>query len=178
MESKDVMMLLRHIRHDVMNDMQVIQGYLSMGKSDKVQSKITRVLERYEEERKLMNLNTPHFALWLIGFNAMHTNIRLTYEIDAQDMNLNRIDNELVKQCNQLFEAIEACWDRTQLHEAVVRLKGDKVKHNIEVQIVFERKTDCISVQTLLANYNQENIGLFVNEAGNEYRFVFNNLDV
>ncbi|WP_170138766.1 Spo0B domain-containing protein [Oceanobacillus chungangensis] len=85
MEEKEVVEVLQFYRHDVMNDLQIISGYISMGKLEKVEKKFGELFSFYEEERKLMSIKAPKFILWLIRFNNLYNNFRLTYNIQVEN---------------------------------------------------------------------------------------------
>ncbi|WP_042146147.1 Spo0B domain-containing protein [Paucisalibacillus sp. EB02] len=95
MEAKDVIQLLRLQRHDLMNDLQIVHGYLSMGKTDKVKSKVNNIIDNLNQERKLMNINCPKFALWLIQVKLHHKHIQFTYDIHTENKNLLSYDGTL-----------------------------------------------------------------------------------
>ncbi|MFS0672933.1 Spo0B domain-containing protein [Ornithinibacillus sp. 179-J 7C1 HS] len=97
MDIKDVIHLLRLQRHDLMNDLQIVHGYLSMGKNDKVKNKINKIIEEFNRERLLMNINCPNFALWLIQVNLQHNHIQFTYDIHTKSKNLHSYDSVLTK---------------------------------------------------------------------------------
>ncbi|MFD1038611.1 Spo0B domain-containing protein [Virgibacillus byunsanensis] len=136
MEEKDVIQMLRHYRHDVLNHLQVIHGYLSMGKTEKVQSKIMQTIEYYNEERKLMSLHAPSFVLWLIQFNVVHMNIRLAYHIHIENWNLGAEDIQLVEQCDRIIEQIEKATDTTELYEGSLQIKEKSVS-TLELDLII-----------------------------------------
>ncbi|QKY69573.1 Spo0B domain-containing protein [Lentibacillus sp. CBA3610] len=65
MEEKEVIQLLRHYRHDLMNHLQIVQGYLSMGKMEKAQKKLTNYMQLLQEEGKLVNMHAPAFVFYI-----------------------------------------------------------------------------------------------------------------
>ena len=134
MKEKDFIQILQCYRHDLMNDLQVIQGYLSMDKIDKVKTKVNDTIESYNEERKLVSLNTPEFILWVIQFNHLYDNIRLTYQINIENMNLLAIDTLLVNQCKQIIKRIGELGVKAELYEVKLQLN---LQSNSEVFIVI-----------------------------------------
>jgi len=107
---KDEKMLevLQHYRHDLMNELQVIQGYLSMGKETIANDKINTLFLHFQEERKLIQLDAPKFALWLIRFNSIYDSRRLTYNIHIKDRNLSRKDELLFDYCKQVIQSLSS----------------------------------------------------------------------
>ncbi|MFD2046210.1 Spo0B domain-containing protein [Ornithinibacillus salinisoli] len=117
METKDVIELLRHQRHDLMNHMQIIQGYLSMGKKEKVEEKLSSLMQEFHNERKLMNLNAPELAIWLIQFNTISKNIRITYNIHTERKDLTFIDEVIMAACVSISNAYEQSGVKTELYD-------------------------------------------------------------
>ncbi|ALX48198.1 hypothetical protein AOX59_06005 [Lentibacillus amyloliquefaciens] len=151
MEEEKVIQLLRHYRHNLMNHLQIIHGYASMGKTDKVMQKLNHFMAYLEEERKLVNLHVPAFALYLLQFESLHTNFRLTYHIDSENNDLQPVDELLVKRCDQMMEKIEMLTDEMALYELNVRLYDLSFK---EIQLEFTVK-DCLQ-EIQSKNENQE----------------------
>src|SRR5690625_1952293 len=128
----EVISLLQHYRHDLMNQVQVIKGYLSMKKYNQVNNKLNEMIEEFERDRKLMGLNVSSFALWLIRFNSLHNNIRVTYNIHTIE-SVEEFDKELVYQCQQFINTIETATLVSELCHDTIDL--DKNIKNIELII-------------------------------------------
>ncbi|MUK86983.1 hypothetical protein GMD78_01020 [Ornithinibacillus sp. L9] len=134
METIDVIELLRRQRHDLMNHMQILQGYLSMGKTEKVGEKLQALIEEFHAERKLMNLNAPEFTIWVIQFNSVYSNIRLSYEIHTECNDLTLIDEQLKNTSEVISEAILRSGDDTELYEMKVELTTDNNNGFIDIK--------------------------------------------
>ncbi len=150
MEEKDVIKVLRHYRHDLLNHLQIIHGYLSMGKTDKVKSKVTEYLQLLDEERKLVNLNAPLFALSLIQFDSLHTNFRLTYDIHTDNKDLQHIDEVLESSMNQLMSQIKNMSDETELYE--LHLKMYEVSSTSMIELKLTVNGNLPSLEKLMKN--------------------------
>src|SRR5699024_6334574 len=122
MEEKDVVGLLQNQRHDMLNHLQIIQGYLSMGNTEKVKDKIETWLDYFNEERKLFNLNAPLFALWIMQFKHMYTNARLTYKVHIKKKNLQTVDQQLTEQCKQMINSLMQEQSNSELYEGNLEL--------------------------------------------------------
>ncbi|ASK63075.1 hypothetical protein CFK37_13425 [Virgibacillus phasianinus] len=138
MEEKEVMELLRYYRHDVMNDLQIVQAYTSMGKLEKVEEKLADYLSRFDEERKLMNLNAPNLALWLIPFNSIHPNFRFTYTILGEKINLADIDGKLTTNCEYCIRHLEKITSETELYEGEVVLEYFPDLNQVKVRLSLD----------------------------------------
>lgn len=124
MKVEEVLDVLRHYRHDWMNQLQLIYGYASMDKMDKVKEKVQEVLESSKEESKLLGLKAPTFAMWAIRFNSIYNQFRLSYHIEAaHDLSSN--DEELVTVCHSLMQLMDDYKDPTKLYQVKLIVDGD-----------------------------------------------------
>src|SRR5699024_10459419 len=97
MNEKMMIDVLQRTRHDLMNHLQVMHGYLSMDKIGVVKEKLAECIHYYNQERKLINLNAPNFILWVIQFNYNHENVHLNYHIHSDEINLSHMDDQLIE---------------------------------------------------------------------------------
>ncbi|WP_343752656.1 Spo0B domain-containing protein [Lentibacillus halophilus] len=117
MEEQDVIQLLRRYRHDVLNQLQVVDGYLSMEKLEKARAKLKDYTQQLQEESKLVNLNAPFFALYVFQWDTFHPNFRLTYSIHTKNRDLQYMDSLLVKWCNAIMHSAESKADVSKLYD-------------------------------------------------------------
>ncbi|WP_010098993.1 Spo0B domain-containing protein [Ornithinibacillus scapharcae] len=134
MESKDVIQLLRLQRHDLMNDLQIVHGYLSMGKTEKVTKKVNEIIEAFNRERKLMNSNCPEFTLFLIQAKWLYNNIQITYDIHTEKSELQAFDVSLTIIGNAILEAIST--EEFAVVEVELLLKDNHTA--VEVEFTLE----------------------------------------
>lgn len=127
--SKDVVNILQHYRHDLMNRLQIVQGYASMGKTEKAEMKLDEMIAHYHEERKLMALKMPHFLLWAIQFDHTYSNFRINYEVTGDNRDLSLLDEKLLEKCNLLIERCIQMLDEDELFEVLLELhvKDDRL---------------------------------------------------
>lgn len=137
MEKKEAMDILRYYRHDVMNDLQIVQAYSSMGKLEKVEEKIATYMVHFDEEQKLMNLNAPNFALWLIPFNSTHPNFRFTYAIQDEKIDLSDIDDKLTSNCKLCIAHLQEITDDNELYEGKLILDYLPLTKKIQVKLIL-----------------------------------------
>ncbi|MEC5422051.1 Spo0B domain-containing protein [Virgibacillus sp. C22-A2] len=144
MNEKEVVRVLQHYRHDLMNKMQIIQGYLSMGKVEIVETKVTDFLEYFNEERKLLSLNAPKFILWVIQFNNKYENFRLTYKIHTGNKKLQAIDNLLVEQFNMILVCLTKICDKTRLFELNLQISETEKPSLLRISLFIDGNSDDI----------------------------------
>ncbi|HLR67928.1 Spo0B domain-containing protein [Virgibacillus alimentarius] len=137
MNEKDVIQLLQYQRHEIMNELQIIQGYLSMGNSKKVKDKIETWMESFHKERKLFSLQAPLFTLWMIQFNDTYQNVRLTYNIHTKNKNLQASDRLLVDACEKIIDSIVGTGDALELYQAHIQL-NETTSSSVKVEISIE----------------------------------------
>ncbi|WP_430785029.1 Spo0B domain-containing protein [Virgibacillus flavescens] len=155
MEQKEVMNLLRYYRHDIMNDLQIVHAYTSMGKLEKVKEKLATYMEHFDEERKLMNLNAPALTLWLIPFNSIHPNYRFTYAIRNEHIDISEIDEKITEHCRWCVNHFQKYTSEEELYEGDFVLTYLPEKHEIQVVLtLYGAFSDKINKKAVIENRN------------------------
>ncbi|WP_219837959.1 Spo0B domain-containing protein [Paenibacillus sp. R14(2021)] len=78
---------LNHHRHDWMNDLQVLYGYIRMGKMDKTIPYVEQIRERMMSESKIAKLGDPALIMFLQSFRTQCNTMVIDMDIDG-DVNL------------------------------------------------------------------------------------------
>lgn len=68
---------LAHHRHDWMNDLQILYGYIQLGKYDKLTDCVERIKERVAAEGKISRLGIPSLVFFLQSFREVNSSIQL-----------------------------------------------------------------------------------------------------
>ncbi|TFE30710.1 Spo0B domain-containing protein [Cohnella luojiensis] len=84
---------LSHHRHDWMNDLQILYGYLRLKKIDKAVDVVDRIRARMEHDSKVSQIGIPELATFLLSFRAVCDTIRLDVEIQ-DGLHLDRLPYE------------------------------------------------------------------------------------
>lgn len=138
MNSEDTINLLRHYRHDWMNQLQLLQGYSSMGKLDKVKDKLNDCITTAEQERKLTNLTIPDTALWIITFNWRYNNFRLNYDVQVSGRSLVGRDENLLNQLQDIMGIITTNSDVMEMYEGqLLFVNMDRSENGAGIQLTF-----------------------------------------
>lgn len=82
---------LNHHRHDWMNDLQVLFGYIRLGKLDKTVQYVERIRERMAAESAVSKLGVPSLIHFIQSFRTLSTSLSLEVEIQ-DDLHLNELD--------------------------------------------------------------------------------------
>ncbi|WP_163537886.1 Spo0B domain-containing protein [Gracilibacillus sp. YIM 98692] len=137
MKEDKVLEILRHYRHDWLNDLQLIMGYAQLGKLEKVQDKINQVLERTEMERQLDRLAIPQTMLWLMTYNWKSESVDLTYELRLDKRPDKLSDEVLSSHIQEVFSILEQYQQKFQHYHGTLKMQLHK-KHSVHIQLIFE----------------------------------------
>lgn len=137
MKKEEIVTLLQHRRHDLVNDVQVIHGYARMEMFDKVEEKLNDFLKSTERERKLHMLQAPSFILWVETLRMKHQNFNITYDI-GDDVTLKTDDEWITDMCEKLIQVITDDSDREEHYELYVNVDND-TKNQAFIQVVIEQ---------------------------------------
>jgi stage 0 sporulation protein B (sporulation initiation phosphotransferase) len=103
----DTIEVLRHARHDWMNQLQLIKGNLSMNKVDRAKEIIEEIIMEARQDAKLSNLHLPQFASSLLTCNWENHSFQLEYEV-TDSQNFHRLDDQqLASFTKRLFETLD-----------------------------------------------------------------------
>ncbi|RKN83839.1 Spo0B domain-containing protein [Paenibacillus ginsengarvi] len=88
---------INHLRHDWMNDVQVLYGYLKMKKYDKMHDYMEIVKEKMLQENCISKLGVPALILYLQSFRVRCRWVRLDVELESGfQLDMLTIDGRLV----------------------------------------------------------------------------------
>lgn len=73
--------VLRQVRHDWLNKLQLIKGNLDLGKIDRAKEIIGEIVIETQNETKVTNLNLPYFTVLLLTHNWKSTSFQLEFEV-------------------------------------------------------------------------------------------------
>lgn len=73
---------LNHHRHDWMNDLQVLYGYIQLGKPDKSVQCVERIKERIALDSRIAKLGIPSLVFYLQSFRTNRSNLQLEVQVE------------------------------------------------------------------------------------------------
>jgi len=86
---------INHHRHDWMNDLQVLYGYIRMNKQERIVQYIEGIRERMAAESRIAKLGVPSLVTYLQSFRTMTHSLQLSVVIDGElDLEEIPIDRE------------------------------------------------------------------------------------
>ncbi|WP_138752390.1 Spo0B domain-containing protein [Paenibacillus sinopodophylli] len=92
---------LNHHRHDWMNDLQVVFGYITLKKLDKAAEYVEKISERMAVESSISKLGVPSLICYIQSFRTISNSLELRLVING-DIHL----NELTADADQIAETL------------------------------------------------------------------------
>ncbi len=80
-QEQRLMRLLNHYRHDWLNDLQLLFGYIKLKKLDKLENYVNNIKGKVEQESIIAKLNISSLALDLIELRNQHHSIQYRFEL-------------------------------------------------------------------------------------------------
>lgn len=81
---------LSHHRHDWMNELQILYGYLRLNKHDKAVDVVDRIRVRMDHDSRLSQIGIPELTTFLLSFRTVCDTMRLEVEIQ-EGLHLDRL---------------------------------------------------------------------------------------
>lgn len=72
---------LNHHRHDWMNELQILYGYIQLGKLDKSVQCVERIKERMLQDSKISKLGIPSLVYYLHSYRTYNTGLQLDVDV-------------------------------------------------------------------------------------------------
>lgn len=79
---QDLVDTLSHHRHDWMNELQILYGYLRMQKIDKAIAVVDRIKEEMERDSRISRLGSPELSAYLLSFRTFCDTMRLDARVN------------------------------------------------------------------------------------------------
>ncbi|WP_052476430.1 Spo0B domain-containing protein [Cohnella kolymensis] len=131
---------LSHHRHDWMNEMQILYGYLRLNKLDKAVDVMDRIRERMEHDSKISQIGTPELATFLLSFRTVCDAMRL--DVKVQDgLTLDRFPYDADKLSRAVMALINVIRFRavTNLqHDNVLTLSFYELNGGLTLEMSYE----------------------------------------
>lgn len=94
--------VLRQVRHDWLNKIQLIKGNIDLNKIDRTKEIINEIVIEAQNETKLSNLNLPLFTEFILTHKWENGSFQLEFEV-MDDGKCNNLDDEALTSCVRLF---------------------------------------------------------------------------
>ncbi|BAC13999.1 hypothetical conserved protein [Oceanobacillus iheyensis HTE831] len=167
----NVLHIIQHYRHDLMNRLQLVSGYLSMGKVEKAEDKLNEAIAYYEEERKLMQLQAPSLMLWILEFERYYKSYSMTYFIEATSTTSNHLINDewIVSKCNQIMHELQNHLNSDSMYEVEIRIIDNINNDRWDIVYSIQGNIPNLAIDVLQSNLGNVQIERF----NDRLQFVF-----
>ncbi|MCL6456490.1 MAG: Spo0B domain-containing protein, partial [Gorillibacterium sp.] len=151
----DFLQILSIYRHEWMNHIQVLMGYIGLGKPDRIEEYVGKIKAKVHQESYLSKMGVPAVIVYYYTFQANHRSLALEFEIE-QEVQLDRLPDSGVQASRLICQLIE-------LFASLVPL--DSGQHH-SLSLEFDQEEDCILLDfvyegSLSADFDKELNKLF-----------------
>ncbi|WP_280768629.1 Spo0B domain-containing protein [Salipaludibacillus daqingensis] len=137
----DVLNILRHYRHDWLNHLQLINGYLAMGRVEKVEHLINELVIQSKNESQLSNLNMNDFAEQILTFNWKGYSFRLSFEVVSNTKDWSNWEKVIISYFQYITTLLEDHTTHGEEQHAIIVL-NDIEKKTVEVDFQGSLRID------------------------------------
>ncbi|WP_212964996.1 Spo0B C-terminal domain-containing protein [Lederbergia ruris] len=171
-DKEETLTLLQHARHDWLNRIQLIKGYLALGKVDQAERVIEEIVLESQQETKLTKLGLPEFATLLLLHNwggEGHA-FQIEYEF-INDLPVHFInDLKLTSWMKSFFQTISDALHPLYGNRLYVSIKP--LEKSLSLHFDFDGKLkDLRSFEQWVLNYEDEQIHINLEEVS-ETNFI------
>lgn len=147
---------VNHYRHDWMNELQVIYGYVQMKKLDNLMQSMGRISERMIQESKISKLGVPSLVMFLQSFRTISNDIQLEVQI-KDELNLAEmplaVDTEVLSGAIQETVLLYCHYSKRSLGEvSQLRIVFEPI--NDDLSVLFQFDGDIQSIQEMRSKMN------------------------
>lgn len=128
----DVLNILRHYRHDWLNHLQLINGYLAMGRVEKVENLINEMVIQAKNESHLSNLNMDEFAEKILTFNWQGNSIWLSFEIISETGDWSKWEQMIISYFDNIMNLLNNHTKSGEEQQAIVII-NDLDKKSVDI---------------------------------------------
>jgi stage 0 sporulation protein B (sporulation initiation phosphotransferase) len=132
--------LFDQYRHDWMNEIQLLFGYVKLKKYDKLEGLMENIRVKVQRESYISKLGTPELIVYLFSFQAEVKELILEIEME-QEINLNKLQFDCDRFCRMLIALIEAFKRNASHHtdgEHGLSLRLAQVSDRLEVRCTYQ----------------------------------------
>ncbi|MCU9614000.1 sporulation initiation phosphotransferase B [Caldibacillus lycopersici] len=158
MKEQDIVNLLRHSRHDWLNKIQLIKGYLSFGKLERVNEIIEEIVRQSENESKLSNLPLPQFSALLLTYNWNTNPVVLSYEVLGTGKAINVDDVVFTKWLSQFLQKLNASVSTIDEHQLFLQIILDEEQLRLAVRF----NGILVHTESILDFLNKQMAGIYL----------------
>ncbi|MEO3947135.1 Spo0B domain-containing protein [Gorillibacterium sp. CAU 1737] len=105
-QDERLLRVLSIYRHDWMNHIQVLMGYIRLGKYERLADYVGKINGQVYQESYLAKMGVPELAVYYYEFRSDRHSLELEFELD-QEIALNRLPDRGTRAARLIREAVE-----------------------------------------------------------------------
>ncbi|RYL93887.1 stage 0 sporulation initiation phosphotransferase B [Sporolactobacillus sp. THM7-4] len=137
-DKKKGVQLIGSARHILLNDLQLIKGYLSIKQPEKAMMIIDQITERLRHQSRLSNLNIPKCCFYLTTYRWSASPFDLTIEVSGSESDFSSYDQMLFEFFSSFFPLLEKQATETVNNEMLVSFETSGSALNIRMTYAGE----------------------------------------
>lgn len=98
---------LNHHRHDWMNDIQVLFGYIKLKKYDNLQGYVENIMVKIQQESAVSKLGMPSLVAYMLTFRTLTNDVKLEVELE-QEVHLDELPLNKAEVASVIINMVEA----------------------------------------------------------------------
>jgi len=130
--------VMNHHRHDWMNDLQVLFGYVKLGKQERVAEYVERIKVKMLAESSVSKLQEPHLVSYLFGFRSFPSSFQLEisfeYEHDRESIHID--DQQLGELIIEILSIYRIYASKTG-EDQLLKLTFIKEDNGLHIQFMY-----------------------------------------
>ncbi|WP_240343795.1 Spo0B domain-containing protein [Paenibacillus sp. SYP-B3998] len=159
----NVLNIVNRLRHDWMNEMQILFGYIQLKKFDNLQPYMEKIKMNMQQESNLSKLGIPSLIAFLVLFRVQSKSLQLEVALD-QEVNLGQLPlgggliENVVRKTVEIFNrhtAIEAD------ESGVLSLEFDAQEDHLLLDFVYQGSYDRVQLEEAVSHMLLQAAGLY-----------------
>lgn len=143
MDAKEVANLFQFYRHELLNHLQVIQGYVKLGNTDKADEKMSNLFELLHHERNLLNMKIPTVFLWMLTCNMNDQQYKVSCSIKFEgNLDASSAEAYIAECLEKTMEDIKHKYSGERVYPVHIIFKENHKKYRIEVRVNNEMESE------------------------------------
>lgn len=133
-----------HQRHDWMNDLQLLYGYIQLGNRERLIENIERIKDQMMADSRVAKLGIPQLVFYLQSFQSLNPNMRLEIEIEDGVILAERLEPEQSEELTRVIQQTISLYEQYgglswgECPTLLIMIRDDEQ----EIQCIFEPEED------------------------------------
>lgn len=141
--------IMNHVRHQWMNELQILYGYIQLKKYDKLQCALEKIKAKAQQESFISRLGIPSLVAFLFYYRAQHQVLQLEVEmleeIDLRELPLR--SRQVAELIQEIILAFEQHAGTSGVEPNVLSLELELEEDGLVLDFIFRGSTDAAGLK-------------------------------